>query len=138
MLVAAECLKKLGNPNKESSMVVWDVPTALEKGKLPKRIYCNKAMIEPLHHAFDLIISRNLVHLVESWDGCFCIRNKRGGNSYSLHAWGLAVDINAASNKFGSKPRMSPELVKCFTDAGFDWGGVWSKPDGMHFQLRSL
>jgi hypothetical protein len=53
----------------------------------------------------------------------------------SLHSWGLAIDINAATNRFGGKPTMSAELVKCFTDAGFDWGGVWSNPDGMHFQL---
>lgn len=138
MLTSAECLKAFGDPSKEKSMIVWDVPQTLEKGKLPKRIYCNRAMVEPLHHVFDLIISRNLIHHVESWDGCFCIRNKRGGDSYSLHSWGLAVDINAASNKFGSKPAMSSELVKCFTDAGFDWGGTWAKPDGMHFQLRSL
>ena len=138
MLTSAECLKAFGDPNKESSMGVWDVPTALEQGKLPKRIYCSKLMIEPLRHAFNLIISRGLLHYVESWDGCFCIRSKRGGDSYSLHAWGLAVDINAASNKFGSKPTMPLELVKCFTDAGFDWGGTWTKPDGMHFQLRSL
>jgi hypothetical protein len=33
---------------------------------------------------------------------------------------------------------MSPELVACFKDAGFDWGGEWSKPDGMHFQLSAI
>ena len=33
---------------------------------------------------------------------------------------------------------MSPQLVKCFTDANFDWGGNWKTPDGMHFQLATL
>jgi hypothetical protein len=56
----------------------------------------------------------------------------------SLHSWGLAVDFNAAWNGFGAVPTMSPELVACFTDAGFAWGGVWKKPDGMHHQIAVL
>lgn len=56
----------------------------------------------------------------------------------SLHSWGLAIDFNAAWNGFGKTPTMSPELVKCFTDAGLDWGGTWSRPDGMHFEIAKL
>ena len=48
------------------------------------------------------------------------------------------IDVNAAWNGFGKKPTLSKEFVKCFTDAGFDWAGTWSKPDGMHFQLKSI
>ena len=56
----------------------------------------------------------------------------------SLHSWGVAIDVNAAWNGFGKKPTLSKEFVKCFTDAGFDWGGLWAKPDSMHFQLKSI
>jgi len=56
----------------------------------------------------------------------------------SLHSWAVAVDINAAWNQFGKVPTMSKELVKCFTDAEFDWGGTWTKADGMHFQLKTI
>ena len=67
---------------------------------------------------------------------CFNIRQKRGSKATSLHSWGVAIDVNAAWNGFGKKPTLSAGFVKCFTDAGFDWGGTWSKPDGMHFQLK--
>ena len=70
--------------------------------------------------------------------GTFNYRPMRGGSRLSVHAWGIAIDINAAWNGFNKKPTMSLELVKCFTDAGFDWGGTWKKPDGMHFQLASI
>lgn len=142
MVTSRQCFAKWGDPNTRADegkyMVLWDVPANLELGVIPKRLYCNRAMIEPLTKAFSNIINRNLVSQLKTWDGCFNIRKKRGAASQSLHAWGIAIDINAAWNQFGKKPTMSAELVKCFTDAGFDWGGVWGKPDGMHFQLAKI
>lgn len=138
MVTAQQCLAKYGPPEKESNMVLWDVPAYLELGVIPKRVYCNRDLIRPLSQAFLNIINRGLVDQLKTWDGCFNIRKKRGAASSSLHSWGVAIDINAAWNGFGKRPTMSAELVKCFTDAGFDWGGAWTKPDGMHFQLKEL
>ena len=140
MITSRQCYLKWGDPaqNEAKFMVVWDVPAELEHGAIPKKVYCNKAMVEPLTQAFRNINTRGLAQQVKTWDGCFNIRNKRGAVSMSLHSWGVAIDINAAWNGFGKAPTMSPELVKCFTDAGFDWGGTWSKPDGMHFQLAKI
>jgi hypothetical protein len=138
MITSAECLRVIGPPELEKDMVVWDVPPELEIGAIPKKLYCNKRMVVPLTNAFKNIINRGLVGQLKTWDGCFNIRKKRGAGSPSLHSWGLAIDVNAAWNGFGKVPTMSKELVDCFTDAGFDWGGVWGKPDGMHFQLKSL
>lgn len=138
MLTAALCQKKYGIPSLENNMVVWDVPVELEIGVIPKRIYCNKDMVKPLEQALRNLIITGYIKELKTWDGCFNIRNKRGDSSPSLHSWGVAIDLNAAWNRFGSKPTLSPGFVKCFTDAGFDWGGLWSKPDGMHFQLKSI
>ena len=138
MVTSQQALKKYGAPETEKFMAMWDVPTELEHGAIPKRLYCNRDLIGPLGQAFANVISRGLVAQIRTWDGCFNIRRKRGAASSSLHSWGIAIDINAAWNRFGKTPTMSPELVKCFTDAGFDWGGVWKKPDGMHFQLAKI
>ena len=138
MVTSKDCLNKYGDPSNERNMVMWDVPTELEIGHIPKRIYCNKDLIGPLSQAFKNLIDRKVVGQLKTWDGCFNIRKKRGGATSSLHSWGIAIDVNAAWNGFGKKPTMSPEMVKCFTDAGFDWGGTWKKPDGMHFQLAKL
>ena len=119
-------------------MVVWSVPGQLRFGVIPKKIYCSKYLIDPLTQAFKNVIQNGLQQELKTWDGCFNIRTKRGTASMSLHSWGLAIDINAHENQFGKVPTISKQLVKCFTDAGFDWGGEWSKPDGMHFQLKSL
>ena len=138
MVTSKDCLKKYGDPSNERNMFVWDVPSELEIGHIPKRIYCNKDLSGPLSLAFKNLIDRGIVGQLKTWDGCFNIRKKRGGATSSLHSWGIAIDVNAAWNGFGKTPTMSPEMVKCFTDAGFDWGGTWKKPDGMHFQLSKL
>ena len=99
------------------------------------KIYCNFAMHGPLKRAFSLIVSRGLAGELQTYDGCFNIRRSKGGGIMSMHSWGLAVDFNAGSNPFGQEPTMSPELVKCFAESGMEWGGLWSTPDGMHFQI---
>jgi len=138
MVTSGKCFQKYGDPARESAMVLWDVPTDLEIGAIPKKIYCNRDMIVPLTKAFQNLISTGHVKELKTWDGCFNIRRKRGAMSASLHSWGIAIDVNAAWNGFGKKPTLSPGFVKCFTDAGFDWGGTWSFPDGMHFQLSNI
>jgi hypothetical protein len=142
MVTSAQCLKKWGDPaittNELKYMTLWDVPSHLEIGVIPKKLYCNKLMIGPLMQAFSNIIDRGLIDELKTWDGCFNVRKKRGLKSMSLHSWGIAIDINAAWNGLGKEPTMSNRLVKCFTDCGFEWGGTWIRKDGMHFQLRSI
>ena len=138
MVTSAQALRKYGDPTLEKNMVVWDVPANLEIGVIPKRLYCNKDLIAPLTQAFTNLINRGHVHELKTWDGCFNIRKKRGLASMSLHSWGIAVDVNAAWNGLGKEPTLSAGFVKCFTDAGFEWGGVWKRKDGMHFQLKSI
>ena len=142
MVTSAECLKKWGDPaittNELKYMTLWDVPSHLEIGVIPKKLYCNKLMIGPLMQAFSNIIDRGLIDELKTWNGCFNVRKKRGLKSMSLHSWGIAIDINAAWNGLGKTPTMSPKLVQCFTDCGFEWGGTWTRKDGMHFQLRSI
>lgn len=138
MVTSAQALKKYGEPSLEKNMTVWDVPTELEIGVIPKKIYCNKDLVKPLEQAFKNLIERDFVKELKTWDGCFNIRKKRGLASMSLHSWGIAIDVNAAWNGLGKTPVLSAGFVKCFTDAGFDWGGTWTRKDGMHFQLKTI
>ena len=138
MVTSQQALKKYGDPSKESNMVLWDVPTELEIGVIPKRLYCNKDLVAPLSLAFKNLITTGFVNELKTWDGCFNIRKKRGLSSMSLHSWGIAIDVNAAWNGLNKTPVLSAGFVKCFTDVGFDWGGTWTRKDGMHFQLSKI
>jgi hypothetical protein len=138
MITSKQALARYGSPVHEAGMVIWDVPAELEIGVIPKRIYCNRDLVLPLTRAFTNLIERKYVRELVTWDGCFNIRQKRNGTSASLHSWGLAIDVNAAWNQLGKKPQLTPGFVKCFTDAGFEWGGDWDMPDGMHMQLAEF
>lgn len=139
MVTSQQALKKYGPPSESNPfMTLWDVPGHLEIGVIPKRLYCNRDLIMPLSLAFTNLIRTGHVNELKTWDGCFNIRKKRGLNSMSLHSWGIAIDVNAFENCLGCTPKLSPGFVKCFTDAGFDWGGEWTRKDGMHFQLKSI
>lgn len=142
MVTSKQCFDKWGDPytteDEGKYMTLWDIPASLEVGVIPKRLYCNKALIEPLSKALKNLIDTGYVSELKTWDGCFNIRKKRGLGSMSLHSWGIAIDVNAAWNGLGKEPVLSPEFVKCFTDAGFEWGGNWSRKDGMHFQLNNI
>lgn len=138
MLTPEDCFKKYGPAAKEKNMVLWDVPTELEIGVIPKKIYCNHDLVIPLAKAFRKLIDTGHVSELKTWDGCFNIRDMRGAKVASLHSWGVAIDVNAAWNRLGKKPSLSPGFVDCFTESGFDWGGTWRRSDAMHFQLKEI
>jgi D-alanyl-D-alanine carboxypeptidase-like protein len=88
----------------------------------------------------------------------FNSRNVAGTNSLSLHAFGLAIDINpvqnpylqrvggkwtfnppasaAYANRRNVRPGMAETIIDVFADEGFSvWGGQWTSPDYQHFQV---
>jgi len=134
------CLEKYGDPVADNPwLVMYDVPADLEIGVIPKRIWCNKDLVFPLQQALINLVSQGYAESeLRTWDGCFNIRRMKGGQSMSLHAWGIAVDVNAFSNGFGQKGNMSKGFIECFESVGFDWGGRWRMPDPMHWQLASI
>lgn len=98
------------------------------------KIYCNKDMAAGLVIALTYVVNRGLASELESFDGCLMVRMVRGSeDELSTHAFALAIDVNAKTNQLGQAPTMSPALVKCFTDSGFTWGGLFHRKDGMHF-----
>lgn len=157
-LTGLDFYKKFGDPSKKkfiNSLVIWDVPEVLEIGFVPKRIYCHPMLVEPLRKSFIFLRDRECVHELKTWDGCWNLRPKRGYEKkyerlvaagrieeaidcLSIHSWAGAFDVNAAENPLSAKPKLSKGFVKCFTDSGFEWGGNWTRQDGMHFQLATL
>jgi len=100
---------------------------------------CHRLMWEPLEGALNQILEEGLEEylIIEEWKssgGCYAPRRINrfdAGGSISRHAWGIAIDINTKSG-------YPPRVVEIFNDWGFAWGGTWTSPDEMHFELRDL
>jgi hypothetical protein len=104
-------------------------------------VTCHREMIPPLRAALRELARRRLSRLVNPGDyaGCHAPRRIQPRGQLSLHAWGVAIDLNASANPFMGRSRQDPRLVRAMERQGFSWGGDWpTRPDPMHFELRSL
>ena len=101
---------------------------------------CHRAMVPQLYAALQEIIDEGLYNHFkpEQFGGCWVPRHIlwNPDRGLSMHAWGLAIDFNVQDNWFGEEPQMDPRIVAIFEKWGFEWGGHWSTPDGMHFELE--
>ena len=67
--------------------------------------------------------------------GGYNCRNVAGTKQRSVHAWGLAIDINSATNGRGTRGDIPDDVVAMWEDHGFAWGGDWAYRDDMHFEV---
>jgi hypothetical protein len=95
---------------------------------------CHKLLEDVFTSVFAEIHRREFWSLLETYDGCYNDRTVTSSQKTSVHAWGIGVDLNAATNRLGAVPKMDRRIVAIFDDHGFQWGGEWNRPDGMHFQ----
>lgn len=98
-------------------------------------VTCNKVMFNQLIGALTQIQREGLGEKLHSYDGCYVPRYIAGTHQLSYHAFGLAIDIDAATNGRGTRGTMDPRVVSIFREWGFEWGGSWNYTDPMHFQL---
>lgn len=113
----------------------------IERKNMPiiGRATCNKIMWEPLLGALNQVIEEGLQNTLSKDEfqksgGCYAprrINRFNAGGAISRHAWGIAIDINVKSG-------YHPRVVQIFNQWGFAWGGTWTSPDEMHFELRDL
>lgn len=78
---------------------------------------------------------------INIYNGAYNNRNKRGGVTKSMHAWGIALDFDASNNKLRWKRDQAsfakPEYIKfleIFKKHGFYNLGTEKNYDYMHFQ----
>jgi len=97
---------------------------------------CNRALFPALFGAMEQLQRRGLASLVKSNAGCYnpeLVAAKTTAPP-AFHAYGAAIDINAPENPFGATPNQDPRLVGIMERWGFNWGGNFLVPDGMHFE----
>lgn len=102
------------------------------------RISCHRHFVEQLTGALSDAQKNGNDRFIDagSYAGCYSARFILSDPSgrLSSHAWGAAIDFNVAGNAYGAEPTMDPRLVRHMEEWGFNWGGRWMIPDGMHFE----
>ncbi|MDH5653124.1 MAG: M15 family metallopeptidase [Gammaproteobacteria bacterium] len=102
----------------------------------------NKSCVRQLVNLWQDWNKADLHKRITSYGGAYIARLIRDDTiKLSSHAWGTAFDINVNENKRGKTPAhlgdpgCVREMVAIANAHGFYWGGHFSKPDGMHFEI---
>ena len=95
------------------------------------------AIFEDLAFAFPSTEARRAAGLLDYY-GCYNPRKIRGGDTWSMHSWAIAVDFNANANGLNDHwPKVATmplEVMECFARHGWEAAGAFWSSDAMHFQ----
>lgn len=119
-------------------------PLPVKSGQV-KKIRCHRLAAPHILSALGELNLKGLRGLIRSFDGCYvprhiCWNSRR---PLSRHAWGIALDLNAAEFPFGSRRKQDARLVEIFARHGFLCGqrdgGLWKMTlDAMHFEMVGI
>lgn len=133
-----------GEPGDESNLVTITFPFPMfYGGKVVKTTRVHKKVAASLLRVLTAIGSkwsgnRDVMEEAEDYGGVFNFRPKRGGTSWSLHAWGAAIDMDADDNTFKDswpvKADMNLDVIVEFAKEGWLSAAVFWGYDAMHFQ----
>lgn len=125
------------------NLVLFDSPYDLYMDGQPvRRIRCHRlvkdSLLRILNKIRDLYPSalERATAGVDQYDGCYNYRAVRGASHLSMHAYGAAIDMDAAHNALGATHgRMPMAVVNLFKAEGWRWGGDYqNRKDFMHFE----
>jgi hypothetical protein len=104
------------------------------------RVTCHRLMLPQLRGALQEVQDAGLAGTLKTYDGCYVPRfiERNPQRSISLHTWGIAIDMDAATNYRGIRGTMDARVVEIFKRWGFAWGGDWQYTDPMHFELTTI
>ena len=136
-----------GKAGDENNLVEIEFPFPVYYGgKLVKKTRCHKKVAASLLRILKAIhekygSDRGIIEEAEDYGGIFNFRLKRGGSSYSLHAYGAAIDLDDDDNTFRDswpmKADMPLEIMEEFAREGWKSAGAFWGYDAMHHEATS-
>lgn len=108
--------------------------------KLRPHEKCADSLLRVFHRlasTFDTEAEKRAAGIL-TYDGLYNPRPMRGGSSWSMHSWAIAIDFNAEHNlnqqHWPSSAVMPLEVMECFAAEGWTAAGAFWNRDAMHFQ----
>jgi hypothetical protein len=141
---------KAGDAEQVYLTLPYPMRLAWETETVVKRIMCHKLVKDSLERIFQKTLDFYGIDKIQElgldlYGGCYNNRNTIGGSSKSIHAWGIAVDMDPDHNAYKTKaPKASL--------SGAEYDAFWSfveaeggvslgrerDYDWMHFQFATL
>jgi len=122
--------------------LAWDTDTTV------KTMMCHKLVSDKFKAVFNDLLSHygydKIKELgIDLFGGCFNYRKMRGGSAWSMHSWGIAIDLDPARNQLKetsktarfARPEYKP-MINIFYKNGFIGLGVEKNYDWMHFEIK--
>jgi hypothetical protein len=101
----SECFSYYGNVGENQvnlelpfhMKIAWDLGRTVSKISVHKKVYASakKCFIE-IAKTYDEKARAKLG--LDLYGGCLAVRKMRGGNSWSMHSWGIAIDFDPVRN----------------------------------------
>ena len=153
MITTQNAIKKYGFPTENPNyLTVLNLPypmkLAWDKNVFVNKITCHKLVSDKLELIFKEILDyyglEKIKELgIDIYGGCYDFRKMRGGNDYSRHSWGIAIDLDPERNllKETSKTaRFARKEYKPMIDIFYKYGfislGREKNYDWMHFEIK--
>jgi len=112
----------------KANIVMADLPVV---GKHPIHKKLKVVFENTLHEINSKGLDGEIIQFA-TWSPRFKMHDRTKG--LSTHSWGIACDINWATNAPGRVGDINRDIVGVFEKHGFEWGGRWNSRDDMHFQ----
>lgn len=102
-----DCMKYYGDvgTNQTTLKLPWNMVLAWDTKKVISSFSCHEKVHDSMLRCFQRIgdaypdpqVRRQLG--IDLWGGCLNVRQMRGGSSWSMHAWGIAIDFDPDRNQ---------------------------------------
>lgn len=124
--------------------IAWDLSKSVNSYS------CHKLVKEPMEEIWNKVLEEYGLEEIKRlrldvFGGCLNMRQKRGGTSWSMHSWGIAVDIDPERNGLKTKKPLAslskPEYDKFWEiveSTGAVSLGRKKDFDWMHFQFARI
>jgi hypothetical protein len=135
---ASGAIKILGTWEKDN-IVLLTLPIINPRSKKNFKLQCHTKIKNIVTEIFKEYVDRKYDQTYPILDiGGYVPRHKLWNvrKGLSIHSYGLAIDLNSATNPVGSTGDMPDYVISLFKSYHFTWGGDWTSPkDPMHFEF---
>jgi len=153
MITTQQAIVKYGFPTENPKYLTtlklpYPMKLAWDKNVYVNKIQCHKLVVVQLELIFKEILNyyglEKIKELgIDIYGGCFNFRKMRGGNDYSRHSWGIAIDLDPERNLLKETSKTArfarieyKPMIDIFYKYGFVNLGREKNYDWMHFEAK--